>query len=403
MNSFGDSEMFCLEFVARYKELGHQVQIYAIDVNAKMRAYCNENNVEILDPNSNFSDEHFDLLWIHHNVIPREFLIDNKNKPTAAYFVFHHLSPNDPSDISLFPSLELKLAKRLLANTNDVKIMLEEQGFLANRIHVVGSPVTKEFLGKESENSALNKFLFIADAPPQNILSAISMLETIGFEVKTVETQDFDSYRNSLSPSDFLWADAIISTEDAIPHALLSHRPIFSYSKNTGLGWLTDESDIGDVGFNHRSAGIEIPELNASVIIAQLLADFEEAKNFVNNIDPMNLLKFQFEFVFDEIVDHINTLIDEIEFIDSFVALDVAEKTSWHAYQELMISETKLRLCADRSVKKALIDLASITERIDNIKSENSSLTEQLEIAHSRIQVLENSGKMASLSRRSIK
>jgi hypothetical protein len=401
MNSFGDSEMFCLEFVARYKELGHQVQIYTIDVNAKLRAYCNENNVEILDPNSNFSDEHFDLLWIHHNVIPREFLIDNKNKPTAASVIFHHMTPYDPSDISLFPSLELKLAKRLLANTNDVKIMLEEQGFLANQIHVVGSPVTQEFLGKEGENSELNKFLFISHNAPHNVLSAISMLGTIGFEVRTITTEDFDSYRNGLSPSDFQWADAIIATEQAVTHALLSHRPIFLYSKNTGLGWLKDESDIGDAYIGNRAAEMENFELSTSLIIAQLLADFEEAKNFVNNIDPINLLKFQFDFVFDEIVS--NKSDEPIELIDSLNSLSVAEKTSWHAYQELMISETKLRLCADRSVKKALIDLASIMERFDDVKSENSSLTEQLEFAHSRIQVLENSGKMASLSRRSIK
>ena len=401
MGSFGKSELFCLEFVKHYKNQGHQVQIYAIDINARMRAYCIENGIDVLDPHSEMADLHFDLVWIRHNVIPREFLSDASNKPTAAAIIYHHMSKSNPIDASLFPASEFKLADRLVARTHNVKTMLQGQGFSEEQVLVVGAPLSKEYLGQENMSSALNKFLFVSNNPSQNILSAVDMLVTIGFEVRTITNEDLDTYRSMLSPADFHWADAVIATEETIPHALLTRRPIFLYNKNSCQGWLTDESEMVDVGYREPGDSQSAIDLSVSAIVAQLLADFEEAKGFICDVDREETLKYEFDYVFDDLVNEFAR--EDLNFRNRFDVLTAPERTSWCAFQELIISEINNRRNHDRSFKQSHADLETLKADFEQSKNDNSSLITQLENAQNQIKVLESSVKKITLTRRTSK
>ena len=376
LNEFNDSEIFCVEFVSHFKSLGHEVEIYALDIDSTMRGYCAENGITLHDANSKFVATHYDLIWMHHNVMPRDFLINSKGLITAGALVSHHMSAFEPNDIPFFPALEAALADRVLASSYDVKIMLSELGFDENQIEIIGSPAPKEFVGFESSMPQLNKFLFISNDPPKNLVAAVDMLETIGFEVKRIERSQFIGDRNWISPNDFKWADAIISIEETIPYAVLSHRPIYIYNKYSGLDWVTDDSELNGVYLHENKFNVDSDTLSVSAIVEQLLSGFEDARGYINNLDQDSTKKFQLEPVLEEIVGTINAAVSKN--IDCFEKITEADKVSWLAIQDILIREVQLRKFAEGSAKQALLERLTVIEKYEKAEKELVEVKEAL-------------------------
>ena len=204
-----------------------------------------------------------------------------------------------------------------------------------------------------------------------------------------------------LSPADFHGADAVIATEETIPHALLTRRPIFLYNKNSCQGWLTDESEMVDVGYREPGDSQSAIDLSVSAIVAQLLADFEEAKGFICDVDREETLKYEFDYVFDDLVNEFAR--EDLNFRNRFDVLTAPERTSWCAFQELISSEINTRRNHDRSFKQSHADLETLKADFEQSKNDNSSLITQLENAQNQIKVLESSVKKITLTRRTSK
>jgi hypothetical protein len=362
LHKFDESETFCFELIERCKAQGHDVEIYAIDIDAAMRSYCSINEIVLHDANSTFSSTQYDVLWMHHNVVPRDFLISSKSKVSANRVVSHRMSAFDPNDIPLFPSMESALADRVLASSFDVKIQLTEMGFDENQVTIIGSPVPKEFIVDSNPTAQLNRFLFISNDPPKNVLAAVEMLETIGFEVRRIERKQFVGNRNWISPSDLEWADAIISIEESIPYAVLSHRPIYLYNKFSGLGWVLDDSELNATYLRGKNAGTDISSLSVSSIVEQLLSEFEDARNYINGLDADSTRRFHFEPMLDEVLNDLDNSQDKTE--DAFERISYAEKTSWLAVQDIFIREVQARRYADASARQALQERSIVLEKL---------------------------------------
>lgn len=371
LNEFDESEVFCFEFIEHCKSQGHEVQLYAIDIDSKMRNYCSQNAIVLHDANSTFTATHFDLVWMHHNVVPRDFLLSSKSKVTASRLVSHHMSAFEPNDVSLFPSMELALADRILANSFDIKILLKELGIAEDKIGIIGSPAPKEFVGEDSPTVELNRFLFISNDPPKNVLAAVEMLETIGFEVKRIERKQFVGNRNWISPSDLEWADAIISIEETIPYAVISHRPIYLYNKYSGLGWVTDDSELNATYLRAQSSSVDLTSMSVSSIVEQLLSEFEDARNYINNLDSDSTKKFRFEPMLDEILEELSNANDETS--DCFERISPSAKVSWLAVQDILIREVQARKFAEASAKQALLERLIVVEKLEKLEDDFSS------------------------------
>lgn len=286
------------------------------------------------------------------------------------------MSAFEPNDIPFFPALEAALADRVLASSYDVKIMLSELGFDENQIEIIGSPAPKEFVGFESSMPQLNKFLFISNDPPKNLVAAVDMLETIGFEVKRIERSQFIGDRNWISPNDFKWADAIISIEETIPYAVLSHRPIYIYNKYSGLDWVTDDSELNGVYLHENKFNVDSDTLSVSAIVEQLLSGFEDARGYINNLDQDSTKKFQLEPVLEEIVGTINAAVSKN--IDCFEKITEADKVSWLAIQDILIREVQLRKFAEGSAKQALLERLTVIEKYEKAEKELVEVKEAL-------------------------
>lgn len=372
LNQFNDSEIFCFEFIKHCKSSGHEVDIYALDIDSSMRTYCVDNGITLYDANSSFATSHYDLIWMHHNVIPRDFLLSSKSALKASVLVSHHISAFEPNDVSFFPIVKSKLADRILANTFDVKILLKELGFDEERIEIIGSPAPKDFIGYESSTLELNRFLFISNDPPKNVVAAVDMLETIGFEVKRIDRTTFIGNRDWISPSDFKWADAIVSIEETIPYAVLSHRPIYLYNKYSGLSWVVDDSELNNAYLREGRLQGEVNSLSVSVIVEQLLSGFEDARTYINNLDQESTKKFQFEPVVENVVGTLNNSLSSNS--NCFDRITTSEKVSWLATQDTFIREIQTRKFAEASAKQALLERLIVVEKLESAESELVSL-----------------------------
>ena len=368
LHEFDESEVFCFKFIEHCRSQGHEVEIYAIDINASMRAYCAQNGIVLHEASSTFPSTKYDVLWMHHNVVPRDLLTPSKNKVLINRVISHHMSAFEPNDVPLFPSMESAIADRILASSYDVKIMLKEIGIDVDRVSVTGSPAPKEFIGENTPTAELNRFLFISNDPPKNVSAAIEMLETIGFEVKRVERKQFIDNRNWVSPSDLEWADAIISIEESIPYAVLAHRPIYLYNKYSGLGWVLDENELHASYLRNDGSSGESISLNVSAIVEQLLSEFEDARNYINNLDAESTRKFNFEKMLDDLLSELEVA-DEVTG-DAFERITSANKVSWLAIQDVFIREVQGRRFADAAAKQALLERSIVVEKLAQIQNE---------------------------------
>jgi hypothetical protein len=368
LKEFNDSETFCIEFIDHCTELGHTVELYALDVDSTMRTYCAEHRITLHDSNAKFASTHYDLIWMHHNVIPRDFLLNSNGSLTANVLISHHMSAFEPNDVPFFPQLESKMADRIFANSHDVKILLKELGLPDKKVEIIGSPAPKKFQGSESSFPQLNKFLFVANDPPKNMLAAVDMLETIGFEVKRIERSQFVGDRNWISPNDFMWADSIISIEETIPYAVLSQRPIYLYNKYSGLGWVTDDSELNSVYLREKKINLDSNTLGVSAIVDQLLSGYEDARSYINNLDQDSTKKFQLEPVLNEILDTLASALDSS--VDCFDRLADQEKVSWLAIQDILIREVQARKHAEVAAKQALLERLIVVEKLKNVEKE---------------------------------
>lgn len=402
LNEFDESEVFCFEFIEHCKSQGHEVELYAIDIDSKMRTYCSENAIVLHDASSTLNTTHFDLVWMHHNVVPRDFLMPSKSKLSARRLVSHHMSAFEPNDVSLFPSMELALADRILANSFDVKILLKELGIDEEKIGIIGSPAPKEFVGEASPTAELNRFLFISNDPPKNVLAAVDMLETIGFEVKRIERKQFVGNRNWISPSDLEWADAVISIEETIPYAVISHRPIYLYNKYSGLGWVTDDSELNATYLRAQSSSVDLTSLSVSSIVEQLLSEFEDARGYINNLDNNSTKKFHFEPMLDEILSELSKAKDET--VNCFERITLSAKVSWLAVQDILIREVQARRFADASAKQALLERLIVVEKLEELKDDFSSTQEaELEKIYAESDSTDSTQKKFSIASRILK
>ena len=246
--------------------------------------------------------------------------------------------------------------------------MFKEIGIDVDRVSVTGSPAPKEFIGENTPTAELNRFLFISNDPPKNVSAAIEMLETIGFEVKRVERKQFIDNRNWVSPSDLEWADAIISIEESIPYAVLAHRPIYLYNKYSGLGWVLDENELNASYLRNDGSSGESISLNVSAIVEQLLSEFEDARNYINNLDAESTRKFNFEKMLDDLLSELEVA-DEVTG-DAFERITSANKVSWLAIQDVFIREVQGRRFADAAAKQALLERSIVVEKLAQIQNE---------------------------------
>ena len=400
LNDFNDSERYCLEFVDYCKANGHEVELYAVDVDPTMRTYCQANEITVWDPTSNIENSHFDLMWVHHNVIPREFLADSKHKFIVNSVVTHHMSAFEPIDVPFIPELEMAISNKVLANNQDMKLTLTRLNFSPDDIQIVGTLAPADFAGFKNSKPELNKFLFISHNAPDELIAAMKMLETMGFEIKTVERNSTSRERNWVSPEDIEWADAIISLEETVQYAVLSRRPIYLYNQITGIGWISDEVTLNSAFSQVTKTDNAGSVLSVSRIVEQLLADFDRAREFIVELDQESVKKFQLDNCLSEIFTEIENQIDRT--VNRLNLVDAHQKLSLLNIQDSLIREVQSRRFAQAQAKQALLERSLVVSESSSKEEYVSQIEKQLEEARERISELESqSGRKFALSSRS--
>ena len=402
LNDFNDSERYCLEFVDYCKANGHEVEIYAIDIDPVMRTYCQANEITIWDPNTSIEATHFDLMWVHHNVIPREFLADTKHKFIVNSVVAHHMSAFEPNDVPFIPELEKSFANKVIANNQDVKLMLTRLNFAPEEVQIVGTLAPADYVGSRNSNPELNKFLFISNNAPDEILTAVGMLETMGFEVRTVERNELVRERNWINPEDIEWADAIISIEETVQYAVLSRRPIYIYNQVTGIGWVRDDETLGHAFSQVTKSRDTNLVLSVSRIVEQLLADFDQAREFIISLDPDAVKRFQLESCLDEIFAEINANVDRT--VNRLNLIAPEQKFALLHIQESLNREVQSRRFAQGQAKQALLERSLVISETADQSNYVAGLEKQIDAAQKRIVELESlTGRKFALTNRSAK
>jgi hypothetical protein len=283
-DKFAGSEMVTLELYDYFKSRDYNVTIFTNYVSDKMKTYFKLKEINFKDSLNFESEQSYEIIWIHQNVIPSVILKKINNEINVKNFIFHHMSPFEPFEQPIANQIENEIATLILANSEETKRKIIVNGLDPNKIEVFGNPGPEEFIMKAKSKAELKNLLVVTNHRCKEMWNAIERLpkEINVRHVGNSESSDIGNRR--LIPEDMNWADAVISIGKTVQYSILASRPVYNYDIHGGAGWLS-ESDtfLKSKDLNFSGRGFELK--SSDQILSEILNLFPEAHKFVFEIN----------------------------------------------------------------------------------------------------------------------
>lgn len=228
-SDYSGSEIVSLELTKWFLENDYEVHLFAIRITDPLLSVLKELKVKITTDESEL-DEDYDLVWLHHFLMP-SFLL----KANTAKVVFHHMSGTYPLELPLIPNLEKDLADLVLSNSEETRDQIKEVYDLESE--VFGNPAPTEFLSSlKSTSTKVEKVTVISNHIPSELRETIELLKKSNVEVDVL---GIDENNFALvTPKIIQKSDLIISIGKTIQYAILSNTPVYCYDHFGGPGFL---------------------------------------------------------------------------------------------------------------------------------------------------------------------
>jgi hypothetical protein len=281
--NYAGSEVTTLELAEYFSDKASHVHILSSYISLPIeKDFQNLSNV-ILHTNSseiNFKD--LDLIWIHHQFIPKEIIDLSEVGKLRAKVVFYHMSSFIPLEFPFAVKIEEYLADLILFNSYLTKDTIERKLKNLNfKGDVFNNPAPDKYLipiEQRKFRRKLKNVLVVSNHPPEEILETAQLLEQQGINVRIIGASTHQEYRR-IKPKDIAWADVVISIGKTVQYAIQSAAPVFCYDHFGGPGYLNESNFVkaakmgfSGKGFNLKSAANIANELIQNYPASQLFS-----------------------------------------------------------------------------------------------------------------------------------
>lgn len=232
----GGSEIVTCEIAEELTRQGHEVIIYSPRVGGGSLD-TRHLRVTVTPP----STDQFDVLWIHHNALIHT--LGFKKRP-GQRVIFNHMSSYIPLEWPRIAGVEMRLADKILANSQETKNKLEEVGLTG--VELFQNPAPREFEGARDGSTY---GLFISNHRPHELIPAIKALD---IPVKMIGAGD-DLTR--VRGGHMSGAAFIVCNGKSVQYAMRAGVPVFLYDHFKGPGWLTPENVAEAEVYNFSGRG----------------------------------------------------------------------------------------------------------------------------------------------------
>lgn len=355
--------MVIFEMAKYFKERGDDVVIFTWLLNDPMKTLIADAGIYATTYDYDAKLDDFDVVWVHHQVLPRKILDELEKKKKQPIFLFHHLSSIE--DLYLeqpyIYELENKIASKSLFVAESGLSTMEKYYNLKNT-RIFPNCAPREFFGNFLRDS-LNNVLVVSNHVPEEMQEAAGILKNRGVAVDFVGGDK----QEIITPQKLQKYDAVVSIGKTVQYCLCSNTPVYIYDINGGCGYLNEKNY--KLAKRSPFSGREFSKKTADEIATEIAEGFFRARDYQNE----KLGEFQKEFNYDT---YIKELICETtpKMITPFdekyahyvrVAMDTMRERIYYiqknkdSLEELMRLEGQIKILKSKSLKGRVKKLLS--------------------------------------------
>lgn len=347
--NYGGSEMVTLELCEEFTQRGWHVDVYANHIDAPFRKefeyLIHKFGLRLFNPVNFANDSHYDLIWIHHSVLPDSVIWDLATRARLPRIIWHHMSPFAGIESPILADIENSVASVSTFISKKTREFLLQFGVPVERTSIFPNPVPRAFTQdplSDLPGSEIERVVLISNHPPAEILDAAKGLRERGIIFDHVGSE----HPSRVTPFTFQGADALITIGKSVQYALCLGIPVYVYDHFGGEGWLTEKNfeTEGEYNFSGRSTE---RKLSGSEIEEEIRAGYKEARMFAQQMVHENRKRYGIETQLDELMSEVSDRADNQRLLSKAMALrwatfsnmqrdnTIALQSSWKLNSEL--------------------------------------------------------------------
>lgn len=298
---FGGSELVAMELADELCRRGASVDFYSPFMD---KAFCRSNlsaEVQLLDSIGQIDLLNYDLCYSQHQVLSGALAAQAGNFAAASkkpVFVYGHLSPYEPMEFP-GPWAEEMFADIILCNSNETLDKVKALGMSFQRAQLFQNPAPCSFARKIERTllSIPEKILVVAQSLPEELDSALALLEEKGLHIKVIGQP---GERKRVDVNILQAHDMVISMGKTIQYSLRAGVPVYCYGRFGGPGWLSMENFA--LAEQKNFSGRGFARKSSEDIFKEVMSFYGKGLGFVLGLSAGDLQRFSLEYVLDDLL-----------------------------------------------------------------------------------------------------
>lgn len=367
--------MVTLELAEEFAAKGWQVDVFTNflhDPFSREFENLKSRGVIVSDSSDDFASFAYDLIWVHHGVLPAPVIERLQHGGHTPMIIWNHMSTVPGIESPILADIEATVSVRSLHNSVETMNEMLSYGLPAEKSKVWPNPAPRQFLdelGSVTAQRRLESILIVSNHPPTELEEAQRLIEAEGVQVVRIGQEQPER----VTPNTFSDVDAVVTIGKSVQYALCAGVPAYVYDHFGGPGWLTAEN-FENVASHNFSGRPTRRHITAEQISDELLRGYEQASRFTRDNLIANRERFGLERLLDELLVEVSN--DPLR-----APLTVAQAKRWSAFARTQRDGTRAVQGAwehTAGLETRLIHLADLT-------THNAELAEQIsEIRASR-------------------
>lgn len=371
---FAGSEIATLELVEYFSGIGCEVTVLTDIFDNPLKKYFSRLNsvkVVINDDSIHLDYTQYDVIWIHHQLIPHGLIVARIEGRCTAKIIFYHMSSYHPLESPWSGRIESYLADLIVYNSEETRQAIRQKGLAGKKRldHIMYNAAPDIFLRERAKVASSPKIILaVSNHPPEELKEAYSLLRLQGHKIVLFGAIEGGTFKR-ITPKDIQRADVVVSIGKTVQYALLGSTPVFCYDHFGGPGYIR-RSNV-DLAKKLNFSGRGFGRMTAKQIAQSLINGYHDAQKEVVAIKHKNV--------------HLFTLSSQIE--------TILKKASENYNARHKRSPTQLEVEAFNAIRdqvtKLHVALHRSSQDFTHILESHKLLEERLEGANRRIKELE--------------
>lgn len=284
MSDLAGSEVVTLELAEYFSRAGSEVIVYSKHFGDRVTETLE--TAERVKWTTEIKDvdlQNLDLLWVHHQFLPKPVLELALRGGWHTTTIFHHMSPFGLLEQPYTPRVELALSNLTLYNSEETREAIETSFFpdpaMRPASAVFGNPAPDSFWrepGSFRPRARLERLLVVSNHLPDEVGATLALLKRAGIKI-TVLGRQGKHYRR-VRPRDIHESDAILTIGKTVQYGILGGTPVYCYDRFGGPGYLSPENIRRAEWFNFSGRGFSRKQ--ASQIADELVVGYSGAASY---------------------------------------------------------------------------------------------------------------------------